>query len=96
MRKTGKVSATPVPRKGGRPHAVHWVTEQIRRAGTDKVVVRTDQEAAIRKLMEAVQLNGVHWCIKEGSAVGRHAGEAESAVRQIKDMVRTLKVEKSL
>ena len=85
MRKTGKVSATPVPRKGGHPYAVHWATEEIRRAGAGKVFVRTDPEAALRKLMESVQLNGIHWYLRENSAVGWHAGEAENAVGMLSE-----------
>ena len=41
--------------------------------------------------MESVQLNGFHWCIQENSAVGRHAGEAENTVIQVKGLVWTLK-----
>ena len=89
VKPTGKIGATMVPRKGGNPYAVHWVTEEIKRTGKQEVKVRTDQEKAIRALIEGARVAGSE-CQLDHSAVGRHVGDAENAVKQVKDMVRTI------
>ena len=51
---------------------MYWVSEDIRRAGAGEVMVMTDQEAALRALMEPVQLKR-DWLVHAGRKRGGKA-----------------------
>ena len=76
---SGRIRAIPIPRKGAHPFAVHEVEQELKRLGYKEVRVRTDQEKAIIKLKEALDLTGKRVMLEE-SAVQRHEGRAVCVV----------------
>ena len=87
-----------VDAKGAGPqNAVSQVLRDLRKMGHhDKVVIKTDQEAAIIDLFKTVgKARGVSQTILETAARSdsKGNGEAERAVQSIESMVRTLMID---
>ena len=97
-RETRMLSAHAVPMKGA---VVEWTAQQVvrdleRLGHHGRLVVRSDQEAALRSLVsEVARLRGDAVTIPEHSAVGDSQGNGfiERAVRTVEEMVRTLKLD---
>ena len=97
-RETRMLSAHAVPMKGA---IVEWTAQQVvrdleRLGHHGRLVVRSDQEAALRSLVsEVARLRGDAVTILEHSAVGDSQGNGfiERAVRTVEEMVRTLKLD---
>ena len=97
-RETRMLSAHAVPLKGA---VVEWTAQQVvrdleRLGHHGRLVVRSDQEAALRSLVsEVARLRGDAVTIPEHSAVGDSQGNGfiERAVRTVEEMVRTLKLD---
>ena len=47
-----KISAMPVPRKGGHPYAVHWGTEDIQRTGSGKVMENLPRATRVQSAID--------------------------------------------
>jgi len=90
------VSSIVVQKKGLDPYAVEAVGREIGNSGFNRVIVKSDQEASIRKLLEAVKNERAEEIelVPEKSPVGesRANGEVERYVQTIQGQVRTLKM----
>ncbi len=97
-RRSKWIFAEVVPHKGMDPYAVKRVAQSLKQLGYPKVDLKTDQEPAILKLIEAVgrELRSEHGMviISEESPVGEHQsnGEVENRVKRIQGMVRIHKM----
>ena len=88
------VSAKVLPKKGAYPEAIRRLGEELDKLGHRGMVVKSDQERAILKLIEAT-VRERHQDITTGqSPVGEHAsnGIAERAVQAIQGKARTFKI----
>ena len=89
------ISSAMVPRKGTEEYAIGRLSAEILSVGSTEVMVRSDQEPSIIALKEAaasrVRPDGVK-VIPEESAVAdsRGNGFAESTVKEVKNLARTL------
>jgi len=95
-RRTKYVAAMVVPRKGDHPYTVDRVGKYLREVfGYKRVIIKSDQERAIKKLKAAVRAHHEIEVQEEESAVGRSSsnGEVENAVQQVEGQVRTLKAQ---
>ena len=98
---TGSLFAHAVPRKGPDEHGyvVDQIVGDVLWLGHSKVVMRTDNEPAILKLvlvaLQALKVAGVDQASAEGSVPydPQTNGAAESAVRLEKGMLRTLQLD---
>ena len=97
-RETRTLSAHAVPMKGG---VVEWTAQQFVRdlemlGHHGRLVVRSDQDAALRSLVgQVARFRGDAVAILQHSAVGDSQGNGfiVRAVRTVEEMVRTLKVD---
>jgi hypothetical protein len=88
------VTASVVPRKGDHPYTVHRVGHDISNIlGYKRVVLKSDQEPAIKKLKATVRREYSLEAPDEYSAVGdsQSNGEIEITVQLVEGQVRTLK-----
>ena len=90
--------AIPCESKGHDEYAVHRLRAFLKSEGISRLVYKSDQERALRKLLTDVvaeaQKNGdILSAVPESSAVGESAsnGHAEAAVQQVEDQLRTCK-----
>ena len=90
--------AVPCERKGHDPYTIHRMTTFMKSNGISNVVYKSDQEPAIRRLLddvvaEATKKGDVFGAVPEMSAVGESQsnGRAEAAVQQWEDQMRTIK-----
>ena len=71
-RRTKYVAAMVVPRKGDHPYTVDRVGKYLREVfGYKRVIIKSDQERAIKKLKAAVRAHHEIEVQEEESAVGR-------------------------
>ena len=88
--------ATMLLSKGANTYGVSYLVGWIRGLGYRRIVMRSDNEHSLLKLLDMVSQNlpGVEFVVKT-SPEGDHAanGTAEAAVREIKNQVRTLRAE---
>ncbi|CAK0875550.1 unnamed protein product, partial [Prorocentrum cordatum] len=92
--KTASYAASAVHRKGASKYAVAYIVGFIKGLGYKKVVLRSDSEKSILKLIELVNqhLPSVEIIPKASPEGDRQAnGMAEAAVREIKGQYRTLR-----
>ena len=85
-----------VPKKGHDAHAIKILCREISISGYSRVILKSDQEPAIRELIAAVRrerLAGVEIMMEE-SPVGAHQsnGEVERAIQTIQALMRTSKL----
>ena len=85
-----------VPKKGHDAHAIKILCREISISGYSRVILKSDQEPAIRELIAAVRRErpvGVEIMIEE-SPVGEHQsnGEVERAIQTIQALMRTIKL----
>ena len=91
------ILATVCPSKGVDEHVISRVTNFIRDSGYLKLIYRSDQEPALRALLEQAFKKAsdlqLEQAVPEASAVGESQsnGRAESSVLRIQDLVRTYK-----
>ena len=80
---TKRKTATVVREKGGDTYTVHHMGKEIQRLGYTKVIVRSDQEEALRTVKEGVAVSlGIEvQVIPESSAVKRHETMSENAIK---------------
>jgi thiol-disulfide isomerase/thioredoxin len=93
-RRSGYVCANVVPQKGDHPYVVHRVGYDLSNImGYKRVVLKSDQEPAIKKLKAAVRREYSLEIPEEQSAVGdsQSNGEVEIAIQVIEGQIRTLK-----
>ena len=85
-----------VPKKGVDAHAVKMMGREIKLSGYSKMILKSDQEPAIRELIEAVKRERSEMieiqC--EESPVGEHKSnkEVESAIQHIQAQFRTMRL----
>ena len=87
-------AALVVPRKGDHPYTVNRVGNLIRDVlGHKKVVLKSDQESAIKKLKAAARREHSFEIADEMSAVGQSQsnGDIEITIQQVEGQMRTLK-----
>ena len=93
--RSGRVSATALEAKGSTAHGVRFFAEVIARTGLRKFINFSDNEAALVQLKRtaARSVKGAEAVPKE-CPVGDHSANAhaESAVKQVKDMMRTIRI----
>ena len=91
------ILATVCPSKGVDEHVISRVTSFVRDSGYLKLIYRSDQEPALRALLEQAFKKAseaqLEQAVPECSAVGESQsnGRAESTVLRIQDLVRTYK-----
>jgi len=89
------VIAHMVPSKGVDAHAVKVITRELRLAGYNRMVLKSDQEPSIKALLEAVKREqGEAVEIQpEESPVGEHQsnGDAENSIRTVQAQTRTMR-----
>ena len=93
-RKRGYVCANVVPSKGDHPYVVHRVGHDLSNImGYKRVILKSDQEPAIRKLKAAVRREYSLEIPEELSAVGdsQSNGEIEITIQVVEGQIRTLK-----
>ena len=93
--KTKAMSATVVPKKGVDPFAVRSVSRDVNKIwGYNRVVMKDDQEPAIKALREAVRLESGMEILNEESPVGdsQSNGGIENAVQDAQGQIRTTKL----
>ena len=85
-----------VPKKGHDPHAIKMIAREIRISGYSKLTLKSDQEPAIRELLDAVKRERTEPIdiMLEESPVGEHKsnGEVENTAQVIQGQVRTLRL----
>jgi len=93
-RETKSIQADVVPRKGEDEYAIRRLSQMIRSLGSKKVILKSDQEPAIKSLKERVKANvqDVDIIIEE-SPVGesKSNGEVERAIRSVKEQFSTFR-----
>ena len=93
--RSGRVSATALESKGVTAHAVRFFAEVMMRTGLRKFINFSDNESSLLLLKAAAarSVKGLE-AIPRECPVGDHQanGHAESAVRQVKDMMRTIRI----
>ena len=91
------IIATVCPSKGVDDYVISRVTAFVRDSGYTKLVFRSDQEPALRALLDQAFKKAseaqLEQAVPEASAVGESQsnGRAESSVLRIQDLVRTYK-----
>ena len=92
-KKTKMIWARVVPAKGVQAHAVKALAKQIALLGYKRILLKSDGEAAIKALKEAVRNEVSAEVTPEESPVGDHAanGDVENAIRQVQGQIRTMK-----
>ena len=93
--RSGRISATALEQKGVTAHGVRFMAEVMVRTGLRKFINFSDNESSLLLLKAAAarSVKGAEAIPKE-CPVGDHAanGHAESAVRQVKDQMRTIRI----
>ena len=93
--RSGRVSATALESKGVTAHAVRFFAEVMMRTGLRKFINFSDNESSLL-LLKAAAARSVKRleAVPKECPVGDHQanGHAESAVRQVKDMMRTIRI----
>ena len=91
--KSGTMFAQVVPEKGIHSYAVKRLSQEIRRMGYQKIVLKSDQEPAIMALKGAVRNLQELEIIPEESPAYEHQsnGTVESAINRIGKQVRTMR-----
>ena len=81
-------------RRGANSYAIKRLGQEIRRLGYPKVILKSDQEPAIKSHKEAVMDIDVSEIIPEDSPAYEHQsnGTIENAVQRVGGQVRTMKV----
>eukprot|EP00971_Amphidinium_carterae_P141731 2807558-Amphidinium_carterae.2 len=92
--RTKMLLACSLPQKGVEQHACDQLCNFLKRLGHSRLILKSDGEPAIKALKAAAlaALGGAMELILEESPRGDHRanGLAENAVRQVKDLTRTL------
>ena len=88
------ISANVLPKKGAYPEGIRRLGEELDKLGRRRMVVKSDQEPAILKRIEATARERHQDITTEQSPVGEHAsnGVAERAVQAIQGQARTFKL----
>jgi len=88
------ISANVLPKKGAYPEGIRRLGEEFDKLGRRRMVVKSDQEPAILKLIEATLRERHQDITTEQSPVGEHAanGVAERAAQAIQGQARTFKL----
>jgi len=88
------ISANVLPKKGAYPEGIRRLGEELDKLGRRRMVVKSDQEPAILKLIEATVRERHQDITTEQSPVGEHAsnGVAERAAQAIQGQARTFKL----
>ena len=91
---TSWIDAASVPAKGDvGTYSIEVISDHIKHMGHSKLLHKSDQEASLKKLMEAgvVALKGAVTAIPESSPVGSKGskGSMENGVKQIEGLART-------
>ena len=93
-KKSGKMIAMVVPRKGDHPKAIQMYAREIRRLGHGSMVIKSDQEPSIVSFKEKVRKelgSGYEIKMEESPAYSHQSnGEMEQMVGHLKGIVRTL------
>ena len=82
-----------VPQKGVQPYAVKTLAGIVAQLGHQELILRSDWEAAIAALKEAVRRERAERIVLESSPVkeSRSNGAAEAAVQQVQGQIRVMK-----
>ena len=95
-RKSKGVFAHMVPKKGHDPHAIKMVGREVRLAGYNRLILKSDQEPSVLELLEAVKRERPEKLeiLPEESPVGEHKsnGEVERAIQTVQGQMRTFKL----
>ena len=91
---TAWISANVVPTKGDSPEGVRRLGEEVEKLGHQRLVLKSDQEPAIKALLQSVKREKHQDISFEHSPVAEHQsnGVAERAVKSVQGQVRTLKL----
>ena len=92
-RKTKWINAAVVTQKGNCPYAVKRLSEDIGALGYNRIVLKSDQEPAIKDLKARVKAERGEEIIMEESPAYEHRsnGEVERAIQTVQGQIRTLK-----
>ena len=87
------VAARVVPKKGRDPHAVRELGRIIGYLGYKRVILKSDQEPAIKDMKEAVRAERAEDIMLEESPAydSKSNGEVERAIQTVQGQVRTMK-----
>ena len=95
-RRTKYVTATVVPRKGPDPYAVRRLGQDLTQIyGYKRVVLKSDQEQAIKKLKSQVRLDFDLEIPEEQSCAydSQSNAEVENSIQQVEGQIRTVKLQ---
>ena len=92
-RKSKWINAAVVPQKGNCAYAIKRLSEDIGALGYSRVVLKSDQEPAIKELKARVKMERAEDIIMEEAPAYEHRanGEVERAIQTVQGQVRTLK-----
>ena len=92
-RKTKWINAAVVTQKGNCPYAVKRLSEDIGAMGYNRIVLKSDQEPAVKDLKARVKAERSEDIIMEESPAYEHRsnGEVERAIQTVQGQIRTLK-----
>ena len=92
-RRSGTIKAHMVEEKGVNAYAIKRVGQDLGLLGYKRIILKSDNEPAIRALKEAVKTERNEELIMVESPVGESAsnGEVENAIRQVEGQTRTIK-----
>ena len=91
---TAWISANVVPVKGDAPEGVRRLGEEVEKLGHQRLVLKSDQEPAIKALLQSVKREKHQDIAFEHSPVAEHQsnGVAERTVKTVQGQVRTMKL----
>ena len=91
---TAWISANVIPQKGDTPEGVRRLGEEIDKLGHHRLVLKSDQEPAIKALIQSVRREKRQDISVEHSPVAEHQsnGVAERAAKTVQGQARTLKL----
>jgi len=80
--------------KGGAPEGVRRLGEEVEKLGRQRLVLKSDQEPAIKALLQSVKREKHQDIAFEHSPVAEHQsnGVAERTVKTVQGQVRTMKM----
>ena len=92
-RRSKWINAAVVPQKGNCAYAVKRLAEDIGALGYSWVILKSDQEPAVKELKARVKMERGEDIIMEESPAYEHRsnGEVERAIQTVQGQVRTLK-----
>ena len=92
-RKSKWINAAVVPQKGNCAYAIKRLSEDVGALGYSRLVLKSDQEPAIKELKARVKMERAEDIIMEESPAYEHRanGEVERAIQTVQGQVRTLK-----